>query len=445
MRASSIRLRLLWRLVPVVAGCCFLAASFVYFGTRAELRDALNAQSDILALTIAGLEGDTISRSAFGEGLERYAEDYLIRVWDAEGDLIVDSNATLQGIVDGIELQHAPSVLGAEWETRDYVLNSGETVLIARLKQEADELVLQIAVTSMVPMALALLGAVLTATFLVRQGLTPLTSLSKELTQRSAFDLRKLPDEDATDELRPIIRELNGLFARIETSLKRERRFVDDAAHEFRTPLAVVKAQCQAIDEDGLEPETRQRLSNIIQGVDRMAALSSQLLDQARAEQAGRGVETVQISSVLDDVIHDLEPDAQHHGVVVEVLRQADPVFVGVAEDLRTLLCNILENAIKFSGAPGQVQVTLGDTSVTIEDNGAGIPEDLREQVFDRFFQVNKTARPSGSNGAGLGLSIVKSIAARNGITVVAENSEALSGARFRLAWDSLNSGTNTV
>ena len=346
MRSSSIRGRLLWRFVPVVAVCCFLAAGFVYFGTRAELRDALNAQADILALTIAGLEGDTISRYSFGKGLERYAEDYLIRVWDAKGQLVVDSNTALRLIVEGAALAPAPSNLGADWETREYVLSSGEVVLIARLKQETDQLVLQLAFTSMVPITLALLGAVLTATVLVRQGLTPLTSLSQELTQRSAEDLRQLPVKDAPGELEPIIREMNGLLKRIETSLKRERHFVDDAAHGLRTPLSIIKAQCQAINLDAVDSETQLRLENIINGVDRMAALSSQLLDQARAEKPDFEPDTLQLTTAISDLMAEMTPEAERLGVSLEVLTNAHPRFVGSPQDLRTILRNIVENAI---------------------------------------------------------------------------------------------------
>lgn len=431
MRVSSIRQRLLWRLVPVVAICCFLAAGFVYFGTRAELRDALNAQSDILALAIAGLEGETISRASFGDGLERYGQDYLIRVWDADGTLLVDSNADLRGLLDTAALEPASPTLDEGWDIREYTLGSGERVLIARLEQEADELVLQVAFTSLAPMALALLGAILTATVLVRQGLTPLTSLSRELTQRSASDLRQLPVSDAPDELEPIVGEMNALLARIETSLKRERRFVDDAAHELRTPLSIIKAQCQAIDLDTLDSRTRTRLENIMQGVDRMAALSSQLLDQARAEQTESTQKNIYLAPLVAEICTTFAPEAEARGVTIEVIRMANPVYVGSAEDLRTILRNILENALKFAGTPGRVHVTLSETSVMIEDNGPSVPEPLRDQIFDRFFQINKT----GGGGAGLGLSIVNAIAERSGLTVAVRDSEDLKGACFRVAW----------
>lgn len=435
MPNNSIRQRLLRRLVPVVATVCFLAAGLVYFGTRAELRDALNAQSDILALTIAGLENDEIARESFGKGLERYARDYLIRVWDADGNLLVDSNTALQGILGGSALGPVTPSLGADWDTREYVLNSGDVVLIARLKQEANELVFQVAFTSVVPLGLALLGAILMATVLVRQALTPLTSLSQELTRRSAIDLRQIPIDDAPDELEPIIREMNALLARIETSLKRERRFVDDAAHELRTPLSIIKAQCQAIDPDVTDDQTRKRLDNIVRGVDRMVALSSQLLDQARAEQAVDDDNEVHLADAVPELISELMPEAKRRHVELETFIEASPVFVGSAEDFRTILRNILENALKFCGSPGCVHVTLTDACIMVEDNGPGIPEALRRQIFDRFFQVEKAAGRTGADGAGLGLSIVQSIAERTGLVVTVNTSAALKGACFEVAW----------
>ena len=343
----------------------------------------------------------------------------------------MDSRDDLHGLLGSAGLEPAPSTLDEGWDIREYILGSGERVLIARLEQEAEELVLQVAFTSLVPMALALLGAILTATILVRQGLTPLTSLSHELTQRSASDLRQLPASDAPDELEPIIEEMNALLGRIETSLKRERRFVDDAAHELRTPLSIIKAQCQAIELDALDAGTRARLENITQGVDRMAALSSQLLDQARAEQTDRPAQDIQIAPLVSEVCNALAPEAESRGVTVKVITKAKPVFVGSAVDLRTMLRNILENALKFAGSPGCVHITLSETCVMIEDNGPGVPEALRAQIFDRFFQTDKTS----GGGAGLGLSIVSAIAKRSGLTVTVHQSEILEGACFRVVW----------
>ncbi|MEM8576846.1 MAG: HAMP domain-containing sensor histidine kinase [Pseudomonadota bacterium] len=346
--------------------------------------------------------------------------------------MLVDSYADLHGLLGSDTLAPAPAMPGDGWDIREYTLGSGERVLIARLEQEADELVLQVAVTSLVPMTLALLGAILTATLLVRQGLTPLTSLSRELTQRSATDLRQLPSADAPDELEPIIGEMNALLARIETSLKRERRFVDDAAHELRTPLSIIKAQCQAIDLDALDAGTRTRLENISHGVDRMAALSRQLLDQARAEQAERPAQDIQIAPFVADICATLAPEAEARGVTLEVVENAKPVRAGAPEDLRTVLLNIVENALKCAGSPGHVRITLSSTSVMIEDTGPGVPGALRDQIFDRFFQANKTS----GGGAGLGLSIVKAIAERSGLVVTVQDSESLKGACFRVAWD---------
>ena len=123
------------------------------------------------------------------------------------------------------------------------------------------------------------------------------------------------------------------------------------------------------------------------------------------------------------------------NGVQIELKTQANPTFMGSPQDLRTVLRNILENALKFSGRPGLVRVTLTDRFLTVEDNGSGIPDALRCQVFERFFQAEKAAGRANGQGAGLGLSIVQSIAKRNRFSVTAEQSETLSGACFRVVW----------
>ena len=431
MRSSYIRGRLLWRFVTVVAVCCFLAAGFVYFGTRAELRDALNAQSDILALTIAGLEGDTISRNSFGKGLERYAEDYLIRVWDAKGQLVVDSNTALRLIVEGAALAPAPSNLGADWETREYVLSSGEVVLIARLKQETDQLVLQLAFTSMVPITLALLGAVLTATVLVRQGLPPLTSLSQELTQRSAEDLRQLPVKDAPGELEPIIREMNGLLKRIETSLKRERTFVDDAAHELRTPLngiigsihLVRDELCDSREEemDFLEQANKAALHllSVIEDILNIAKIEAGTLDV--------NITSVDLRHVLQDVLEIEGSQFQRKGLRLVRPELSEPIIIPVDHSrFKQVLLNVLSNAIKFTdnGAiaitvttdetPEDLEPTPGElylpsepwVKITIQDSGIGIDPQNLSKLFKPFVMIDGShTRPYEGTGLGLAIS----------------------------------------
>lgn len=433
MRKNSIRSRIQWRLIPLILSCWVGASALVYFGTRAELRDALNAQTDIMAITLAKIQSDEIDPADFGKELKHYGDDYLIRIWSSNGEFLFDSQTTLLDGSSAFPRSAKPVTLGSEWRQSEYHTQSGGRILIARLKQESNELVLQVALTSLLPLALAFLGSILAVLFFVRNGLRPLTQLSEDLTNRSAAELKDLPDQDQAEELQPIVTSLNGLFDRIRGFLARERRFVDDAAHELRTPLTVIKAQCQAIDPATLDAEAKERLDSVVEGVDRITQLSARLLDQARAEQPASKMSSVKVAPLLRSVLADLMLEAEDAGVAVELACTDEPIIQCVADDLRVILRNLVENAIKFSSDPGKVFITLKTDNLLVEDNGPGIPEDQRLHIFDRFFQLPETETAPTKNGAGLGLSIVNSLSQRNGILVSVTDSSELGGASFRL------------
>ena len=338
MRKNSIRSRIQWRLIPLILSCWVGASALVYFGTRAELRDALNAQTDIMAITLAKIQSDEIDPADFGKELKHYGDDYLIRIWSSNGEFLFDSQTTLLDGSSAFPRSAKPVTLGSEWRQSEYHTQSGGRILIARLKQESNELVLQVALTSLLPLALAFLGSILAVLFFVRNGLRPLTQLSEDLTNRSAAELKDLPDQDQAEELQPIVTSLNGLFDRIRGFLARERRFVDDAAHELRTPLTVIKAQCQAIDPATLDAEAKERLDSVVEGVDRITQLSARLLDQARAEQPASKMSSVKVAPLLRSVLADLMLEAEDAGVAVELACTDEPIIQCVADDLRVIL-----------------------------------------------------------------------------------------------------------
>ena len=431
MTKSSIRARIQRRLVPLVLGSWLGASLLVYFGTQLELQDALNAQKDVMASVIAQLLDDEIDASSLSEDLERYKDDYLIRIWNKDGALSFDSRAALPQD-KGSPLPRS-ATLGPEWARSDFRTQAGVEIQIARLKQETAELVNQIALTSLLPLALALLGSVIAVLFFVRDGLRPLTQLSSDLKKRSGSDLRDLAHSDQAKELQPIVTSLNGLFDRIRNRLNRERQFVDDAAHELRTPLTVIKAQCQAIDRSALPAATQARVDNVLVGVDRMARLTARLLDQAKAEQAPAPFTQVEVAPVLRGVVADLMNDTAHTQTTVELNVMDDATLDCVPDDLHAICCNLIENAIKFSGVPGYVRVTLTHSALTVEDNGEGVLPDQREHVFERFGRVDRDSSGKDPDGTGLGLSIVKSLALRNNFQVSLSDAASLGGASFRL------------
>ncbi|HAL37479.1 MAG TPA: two-component sensor histidine kinase, partial [Polaromonas sp.] len=240
------------------------------------------------------------------------------------------------------------------------------------------------------------------------------------------------------DEVRPLVDELNLLFGRVRSAFDAQKNFVADAAHELRSPLTALKLQAQSLRRSDEDPAAREAgIARLNQGIDRAIRLVEQLLLLAR-EEAGRGQapaadERVNLREVVKLAVADLLPQARLKHIDLGLAEnhplQADVQVNGQGEALRILLRNLLDNAVKYTPASGQVDVSLhlqeGQPVLTIEDSGPGIAPGDRPRVFDRFFRASEVPSETGS---GLGLAIVKVIAERHGATLALGQSSRLGG-----------------
>jgi two-component system sensor histidine kinase QseC len=210
-----------------------------------------------------------------------------------------------------------------------------------------------------------------------------------------------------------LIERLNELFVRIEASLQKERRFTADAAHELRTPVAAIKAQAQVARAASAETERVHALDNAILGCDRAAHLIEQLLTLARIDTLGDEVtEPCRLKTIATEVIASIAPMALSQNVRLELTKGGDETVVGGNPVLlRILLRNLIDNAVRHTRPGTAVEIDIaeehGQVSLSVSDNGPGIPEEELNKVAERFY------RPLGTSasGSGLGLSIVKRIA----------------------------------
>ena len=261
-------------------------------------------------------------------------------------------------------------------------------------------------------LALIPLTAVLVA-WLVSQGLAPLKALVADIAARRPDRLDPLPFDGLPRELRPIIVAINELMARLAQALAQERRFTSDAAHELRTPLALVRLQIEGLalaDEAGRQI-AHQRL---LKGIDRLSRTVSQMLLLARLEQAAdrMPMTPVDLKALLEASVAELAPAAVAKDQDLSLAVPAEACVLGhaQAEALAILMRNLLDNAIRYTPSGGRIGVTLdldeAHARLVVEDSGPGIPEAMRERVWERFF------RPPGmeSPGSGLGLSIVRRV-----------------------------------
>ena len=269
--------------------------------------------------------------------------------------------------------------------------------------------------SSMLPGMFIALATLLIVWFGVKRGLWPLARLSEEIKARSPRDLRPIDAAAAPEETRPLVSALNGLLEEVSHAAQNQQRFLANAAHQLRTPLAGLQAHTELALAQQMPESCRAHLEQVHQATIRTARLANQLLALARAEPGGRGsTSEVNLKNVVEG-----EADAWVHQALARDVDlgfelEAAPVQ-GDTLLLREALANLVHNAIEYSHRGGRVTVRTGQRDgksfAEVEDDGPGIAPQERERVLERFYRVPGTP----GTGSGLGLAIVREIAAGHG------------------------------
>jgi two-component system sensor histidine kinase TctE len=274
----------------------------------------------------------------------------------------------------------------------------------------------------LLPQVVVMLGAILIVLYGFAYVVGPMRRLKESIDQRDSHDLAPLDAEAAPRELRSLIESINGLMARLAVTMESQRRFIADAAHQLRTPLAGLRSQTElALGER--DPDTMRRtLERLAAGTERATTLANRLLTLARAGTYVRTKQAdVDLAVLAQDAIADHLPaaTARQQDLGFEGPGEGRPVVVrGDRVLLRELLSNLVDNAVRYTPEGGviTVQVRRGPDGPTIavRDTGPGVPDDERSKVFEPFYR-GRDAVPAGT---GLGLAIVRTIAGAHGATV---------------------------
>jgi two-component system OmpR family sensor kinase len=240
------------------------------------------------------------------------------------------------------------------------------------------------------------------------------------------------------DEVRPLVHALNDLLGRLGHAIAVNKAFIADAAHELRTPLTALALQLQLAERAKDEAERAGAFATLKQGLARTTHLVEQLLTMAREEPgaAERRREPVDLGALAADVVAAHAALAQERQIDLGLAqRDADVTIVGEPEPLRTLLANLVVNAVRYSPRGSRVDVSVLRTPdaavLEVLDNGPGIPPEERERVFDRFYRRDQADVP----GSGLGLSIVRSVAERHGARAELDGGPGGKGLRARVSF----------
>lgn len=283
---------------------------------------------------------------------------------------------------------------------------------------------------------LSLLGGVITF-FISCHALKPLCDFSKKIEEVQAQNLSDSRiEENKFSELNQLSVSYNKMLERLSEAFKLQRQFTANAAHELRTPLAVMQLQIDLYNSSkhpNNDTSAQQTISMITEQTERLSKMVRTLLDMSELQTIARD-EEIAISALVEEVLADLEPLAQEKGI--NLIEKCDNVLLMGSDILiYRLVYNLVENAIKYNFSGGTVTVTATQQNsqlhLTVEDTGNGIPEELKERIFEPFFRLDKS-RSRELGGVGLGLALVREIVrVHNGSILVKNN--ANSGTTFEV------------
>ena len=273
--------------------------------------------------------------------------------------------------------------------------------------------------------AVMLLSGMLTY-FVSGRALKPLRSFASQVEQVQLNNLADMRiDEDTISEFRQLSRSFNQMLERLNNAFSAQRQFTGNAAHELRTPLALMQAQLELFSSEHPDapPETAEFLALLREQTERLTRLTKTLLEMSNLRQVARN-ERIQLAPMIEEIFTDLAPLVEKRGITLET--DGDGVMTCSDALIYRLIFNLTENAVKYNRPSGSVRVCVTQETekllIRVSDTGCGIPEVYQRSIFQPFFRVDKS-RSREYGGAGLGLSLVWEIADLHGGFVWVEKS----------------------
>lgn len=385
------------------------------------IRLARQAQSLLNGAAVNGSAAEERSPPAGANaGGEADMDDLAIAAWDRHGRVrFTDREGTAlpwrEGRAGFVDL----ALDGQAW--RVYYLQSFDGDLLVAAGQrvrERDEMVLGLVVSELLPWLIVLPMLMLALAFGIRGALSPLQRLVADVGNRGAQDLEPIDVGGVPGDLLPLVDAVNALFGRIANAMTRERAFTEDAAHELRTPLAVLRAQWDVLRRAVPGPEREIAVERLGAGLQRMERLVTQMLALARLESSALALQwrPVHWPRIIEDVFSDCLPLAEARAIELACEwpagNDAAIALHGDSELVRVMLRNLLDNAVRYAPPGSSVTVRVLADRIEVENETEARPDDLLSRLGERFY------RPKGQAGigSGLGVSIVGRIAALHGL-----------------------------
>lgn len=454
-----------FRLVTWYAG--LLTLVFVLLGVltiillrhylEANLLDTQVRRARQIADTVVAAASRTGEAAVAAEIEDLYspeANDRFIRVTADDGRVIYASGAPKDGSFDPAEvpapsLKHSADVLHRQLTpggalliaAHDYVAATGTRYIVevGISSARTDETVKQVLLILAVGLPIAVSVAVAGGFVLVRRALKPVDRLSQKAAEITQHNLsERLPVMRTGDELERLSVSLNLMISRLQDAINSSKQFVADASHELRTPLAVLRGELENLAQDiELKPQTRETLGSALEEVDRLAEIVEGLLALSRLDTGETQSQWVKfdLAELVTTTAGQMSLLAEDKNITLACDSASRVMIEGDQARLKQVIVNLLDNAIKYTPNGGRIELQItqenGDAVLDVADDGIGIPPEALPHVFKRFFRVDGS-RSRDQGGAGLGLSIVKSICDAHGARVEVSSTPG-QGSRFRI------------
>lgn len=351
--------------------------------------------------------------------LSRYTQWRAFRIWK-DGRLAEQSDTS--------RILHAPPAPPGFSEHREghdtwraYTIRSPKNGLVIEAWEKLDNrdrLLYGIIDDLVAPAVLLMPLFVILLVFSVRYGLRDLRVMARQIRAREANDLSGLDLEKIPRELRPLKKALNSLLEKLRIMLEREHQFIDNAAHELKTPLAAIRLQSQLIQQAPTEEDRDECIRTLQDGIDRTRRVFDQILLLSRLSDTRIVPESCPLMPLLRDVLTDRAVIAADRQIEVTLDGDESATVQGNPDLLRILVGVLVDNAIKYTPPEGRVEIVVSDHGIDIADTGPGMPDDEIGKVFDRFYRI----KGDSTQGSGLGLAIARKCADILGAEIGMEN-----------------------
>lgn len=359
-------------------------------------------------------------------------EEFYVRVLAQDGTALYVSHPQVKVPFSSAIGFSTQKYLGKKW--RFYTINARkETIQVAQSLNLRAITIKETALSLMASQLLFIPILVMLIFIAINKALSPILGLSGEIQQRKSHDLAPISVDKIPIEIKPLVHSLNSFMSRVSDMVEILKRFTSDAAHELRTPITALRLQLAVIEQAESKAERAAGISSLKGGIDRSEQLVSQLLEFARIEpnHLAREILPITLLSLIKECVEALFPLAHAKSIDLGLNTTAELITFGVRQEVKVLINNILDNAIRYTPNHGKVDISLllEGTNIVLEvtDSGPGISSVDLDHVFERFYRgENKDAI-----GSGLGLSIVKEIATQHGAIVELINLNP--GLRFRV------------